>query len=64
MVLDEEFLQEYSVNTGVHQGSILRATLFLLYITDFMILLVILISMLMILISALSVIMHLICGNN
>ena len=35
MVLDVKSSQEYPVNIGVLQGSILYLTLFLLYINDF-----------------------------
>ena len=64
VVRDRKSSQEYPVNAGFPQGSILGSTLFLLYINCLMMLFVILLSMLMILLFTLNVIRHLICGNN
>ena len=61
VVLDGKSLQEYLVNAGVPQGSILGLTL-LSFIYTF--LSVTLLSLLMILPSTLNMIWHLNCGNN
>ena len=61
MVLDGKSSQEYLVNAGVPQGSILGYYTLIMFL---MVLSVILLSMLMILLSILSVIRRLICVNN
>ena len=61
MVLDGKSSQEYLVNAGAPQGSILGPTTLMTFL---MILSVILLSLLMILLSTVNVISHLICCSN
>ena len=65
VVLDVKFLEDYPVNAGVLQDSVL--SLYFFYYSLIMLLMIlpmILLFMLMILPSTLNVIRHLICGNN
>ena len=64
VVLVGKTTQEYAVNAGVPQGSILGPFSCCILMTFLMILSVILLFMLMILLSIQSVIRNLICGNN
>ena len=65
MVLDGNFSQEYPVNVGVPQGSILDPTLLLLHINDLPDDVICDIAIYAdILLYILSVIGHLLCGNN
>ena len=64
MVLDGKSSQEFPVNAGVSQGSLVIHFFYYTLKTFLVILSVILLFMLVILLSILSVIKHLIGGNN
>ena len=65
MVLEGKSSQEYSVNTGVPQGSILVPALFCYTLMTFLVMLPVMLQpVLMILLFILIVNRHPICGNN
>ena len=65
VVLDGKSSQEYDINAGVPEGSILGLTTAICMLMTFQVMLcVILLSMLMIPFSTLSVISHLNCSSN